>query len=408
MKKQKSVIMCTGGGGPAEPTAERYPRLNPSKNLAKHVLDPSGWSTKELSMEGVKQPSLRADASRRGNPPAVEPVPRDDRGVFARVAFTMAEILLSLTIIGVVAAITLPSLTGNINERTWATQKKALYARMSQAFPLLDSINTYDDAESFIAGALNTVTKINNVCSGDNIEDCGLPTTLSPLNATSVITSYGGSGGTNQYWSAIGVTDSMLGDLGTVGEGTSPSSRAATDMVAAFETGNGESIVLMYNPNCVPDQETSPKTLSEATGAEEWFKYVCVNMVYDLNSNKGPNTFGKDIGFMTVFYPTDSVVVSVVPDLNTSSYAIVGGSSSPSVTCASGDEYRAPNKFEAISMALNNKFMSGTNLSTTAPTFITSTKGADSSNTYVYKVEGTALKTSLPASATGSTRCVKR
>ena len=33
-------------------------------------------------------------------------------------AFTMAEILLSLTIIGVVAAITLPSLTGNINERT--------------------------------------------------------------------------------------------------------------------------------------------------------------------------------------------------------------------------------------------------------------------------------------------------
>ena len=46
-------------------------------------------------------------------------------------AFTMAEILLSLTIIGVVAAITLPSLTGNINERTWNTQRKALYARMS-------------------------------------------------------------------------------------------------------------------------------------------------------------------------------------------------------------------------------------------------------------------------------------
>ena len=40
-------------------------------------------------------------------------------------AFTMAEILLSLTIIGVVAAITLPSLTGNINERTWNTQRKA-------------------------------------------------------------------------------------------------------------------------------------------------------------------------------------------------------------------------------------------------------------------------------------------
>ena len=58
-------------------------------------------------------------------------------------AFTMAEILLSLTIIGVVAAITLPSLTGNINERTWNTQRKALYARFSQAIALMPALNGY-------------------------------------------------------------------------------------------------------------------------------------------------------------------------------------------------------------------------------------------------------------------------
>ena len=52
----------------------------------------------------------------------------------ALAAFTMAEILLSLTIIGVVAAITLPSLTGNINERTWNTQRKTLYTK--QAAPV--------------------------------------------------------------------------------------------------------------------------------------------------------------------------------------------------------------------------------------------------------------------------------
>ena len=55
----------------------------------------------------------------------------------------MAEILLSLTIIGVVAAITLPSLTGNINERTWNTQRKALYARFSQAIALMPALNGY-------------------------------------------------------------------------------------------------------------------------------------------------------------------------------------------------------------------------------------------------------------------------
>ena len=90
--KNRSVSICTGGGGAAEAT-EWHPNLNPCV-----------WTT---MMRG----------------------------------FTMAEILLSLTIIGVVAAITLPSLTGNINERTWNTQRKALYARFSQAIALLPALN---------------------------------------------------------------------------------------------------------------------------------------------------------------------------------------------------------------------------------------------------------------------------
>ena len=67
---------------------------------------------------------------------------------FKRCAFTMAEILLSLTIIGVVAAITLPSLTGNINERTWNTQRKALYARMSQAVALMPALNGFGEVKA--------------------------------------------------------------------------------------------------------------------------------------------------------------------------------------------------------------------------------------------------------------------
>ena len=43
--------------------------------------------------------------------------------------FTLAEVLITLTIIGIVAAITLPSLLVNVNEKAWNAQKKALYAR---------------------------------------------------------------------------------------------------------------------------------------------------------------------------------------------------------------------------------------------------------------------------------------
>lgn len=318
------------------------------------------------------------------------------KNIFSRkfVGFTMAEILLSLTIIGVVAAITLPSLTGNINERTWATQKKALYARMSQAFPLLDSVNSYDDAESFIAGALNTVTKINNVCSQENLEDCGINTSMYAAMNGGAASSFPAT------WSDLGISyqfsfDSASGD--TSDQTASKKSDANKAQIAAFETGNGESIVMYYNPNCVPDQENLP-----SAAGEDWFKYVCVNMVYDLNSNKGPNTAGKDIGFMTVFYPSDPVVVSAVPDISTSS--AVG-------TCNS-DEYRVPNKYESISMALNNMFINNKSVTDGSAVFQSSSKAATSAGAMqVYYAEKNMLK-AIAASSTNSgyksTRCVKR
>ena len=114
MRKQ-SVTICTGGGGRALPA--------------------------KLGIEDVS-PLCHAELVSASVPCRELPVTLDrSRNKFGMTfAFTMAEILLSLTIIGVVAAITLPSLTGNINERTWNTQRKALYARFSQAMPLMDAL----------------------------------------------------------------------------------------------------------------------------------------------------------------------------------------------------------------------------------------------------------------------------
>ena len=321
------------------------------------------------------------------------------RNIFKKAfgAFTMAEILLSLTIIGVVAAITLPSLTGNINERTWATQKKALFARMSQAFPLLDSINTFDSAESFIAGGLNTVTKINNVCAAANIQDCGIaPEAIATLNGdimTSFPYGWGGLGvAALDYGSAAGSGSAPFGS-GSGGGcycGSGSNWAGSSTDTAAFETGNGESVVLWYNAGCVPDQETAPSSGSYET----WAQYVCVNMMYDLNNNKGPNSVGKDIGFMTVFYPMDSIVVSPIPDLS---------NSSSNNTCLS-DEFRVPNKYEAASLALNQKSLSNQNAGSV--NYYTSSKAATSSSTYKIYINSGSFSGSTPSSAV--TRCVKR
>ena len=310
--KNRSVSICTGGGGPAEPVLQ---------------LDPNDWTT--------RKPYCHAELVSASVPCRELPVtPARFRNSLARLAkngtaksvvfalclrslaqfgmtlkemtrvcaFTMAEILLSLTIIGVVAAITLPSLTGNINERTWNTQRKALYARMSQAIALMPSLNGYGvlkeetdsagstsivdtAAETFITGGLAKVLKINNICDYEHLEDCGIP---------------------EKYNDILGSKKTFpkyIGDLNS--DFIAPISLLNTRL-AAFETANGESVAVFYNPYCnYIDESVAYYYHSQQT--------ICANLIYDLNGRKGPNTYGKDLGFITFIYPTNTLVLMPMP-----------------------------------------------------------------------------------------------
>lgn len=269
-------------------------------------------------------------------------------------AFTMAEILLSLTIIGVVAAITLPSLTGNINERTWNTQRKALYARFSQALALMPNLNSYgtlyaegvdasgssydavdNAAETFVTSGLATVMKINNICDSEHLEDCGIPTTVTTLTG-SVLNSF-----TTSY--------STLFAFNTLFSSSNTDVYATLDTkAAAFETANGESILVYYNPNCIPDMQES--------GEHYIQKKMCANFVYDLNGSKGPNTVGKDIGFISALYPSDPVVAAPMP---LTSIASSGATlSDAGELCKNQDsESRLPNRYELASMFFNRTLL---------------------------------------------------
>ena len=262
-----------------------------------------------------------------------------------RIAFTMAEILLSLTIIGVVAAITLPSLTGNINERTWNTQRKALYARISQAIALMPALNgfgtgeitideiTNDDfAINFVTAGLSKVLKINNICENENLKDCGLPSKLTRMYD-----------GTTLDW-PLKLWDLQEADGSRELFGTlTPNTKAA-----AIETQNGESIAIYYNPKCVS------KGMSEETSDYRyWDNDMCANLVYDLNGNKGPNTVGKDIGFITVFYSVDSLVVAPMPLPKNTSPSEVTLNEALNLCKTNDIDARLPNEQEMASLAIN-------------------------------------------------------
>ena len=277
-----------------------------------------------------------------------------DRRENQRCAFTMAEILLSLTIIGVVAAITLPSLTGNINERTWNTQRKALYARFSQAIALMPALNGYgilteetdsagstsiEDtaAETFITDGLSKVLKINNICDYQHLEDCGIASQI-----------------TNLAGSIISPFPAKMSDFNSELLSANASIYVGSDYshldtgAAAFETQNGESIVVFYNPNCTANMNFTSAYYTQAV--------MCANFVYDLNGTKGPNTVGKDIGFMSALYATDSNVVAPYPhigDTLTGVNQIDGGKACNNLD----NEYRLPNKDELASIFYNKNLI---------------------------------------------------
>ena len=274
-------------------------------------------------------------------------------------AFTMAEILLSLTIIGVVAAITLPSLTGNINERTWNAQRKALYARMSQAIALMPALNGYGTlteesssgasdavdtaAETFVTDGLAKVLKINNICDSEHLPDCGIVSSYTNI-AASVLSMPTTLYELNSYFRSASYNGQSYSGLDT--------------RAAAFETQNGESIVAFYSPNCKTVFLAGENT--DMYGNIQGFVQanMCANFIYDLNGSKGPNTVGKDIGFISVFNATDSVVVAPMPLNRDVPGSPIGWTSSIASECKKmDDDSRLPNIDELSAMFVNNELI---------------------------------------------------
>ncbi len=280
--------------------------------------------------------------------------------------FTMAEILLSLTIIGVVAAITLPSLMANINERTWNTQRKALYARLSQAIAMMPQIAGYgtltettnedgstvvtDTAtESFLTDGLSKVLKINNICDNTHLQDCGISATY------------------NDMLGSQKTLPTTLYELSSWFKNVSYSGSSYSTMdtkAAAFETQNGESIVAYYNHSCKYEylNEASLSANGNVFGFPQ--STMCVNFIYDLNGNKGPNTIGKDMGFITSFNSNVPIVVAPLP----SATSAVGPSvwaDAASLCTTQNSDIRLPNIDELSAMLINRHLINMSNSSST-------------------------------------------
>src|SRR5574344_1287216 len=85
--------------------------------------------------------------------------------------FTLAEVLITLGVIGVVAAITIPTLMNNTNDKELDTAKTTMNAKILEGLNQMrvnDAHTGYNTSEEF-ANALKKYMKVTQVCSNSDI-----------------------------------------------------------------------------------------------------------------------------------------------------------------------------------------------------------------------------------------------
>ena len=193
-------------------------------------------------------------------------------------AFTLAEVLITLSIIGVVAAMTMPTLINDINKKHWITGYKKAFSELSQIHQLLNSetggsymaeCNDFDDV--CLKNLFAEKMKVVEYCKETVPNKCQESSTY--LN--------GKTRGINQ------TTD-------------------VNDTWPTIVTASGYSVKFRFHINDCEDYSDNYPTQLPTCG---W-------MQIDVNGLKRPNVVGKDIYFLNIY--KNKLFPRYINDLNIS------------------------------------------------------------------------------------------
>jgi len=173
--------------------------------------------------------------------------------------FTLAEVLITLAIIGVVAAMTIPTLVANYQEKSWGTAATVFERKLTEAMRVMNANATlagHSTTESFV-NELAKNFKTTKICANDKLQDC----------FSSEVT-YG-----NEVVDMTKVKTAK--HFGQDEWGTE---------IIGTQFANGTTALIAYNPKCSQDPYSNTITGSD-----------CLAILYDTTGYKTPNTSGKDL-----------------------------------------------------------------------------------------------------------------
>ena len=180
--------------------------------------------------------------------------------------FTLAEVLITLGIIGVVASMTIPTLIQNYNTRVWNTGAKVFERKLEEALKTMNTQQTlagHTTTESFVE-ELSKHFKTNKICQNDELLDCFSETV---------------------YWGGGEATPEEV-DMNDIKKAKNFGQDDWDTNIVSVLFANGVSAMIAYNPtaSCTQDPYSN-----QITGSD------CLAILYDTSANKNPNTSGKDL-----------------------------------------------------------------------------------------------------------------
>ena len=180
-------------------------------------------------------------------------------------AFTLAEILITLAVIGIVAALTLPGLIQNHNEKAWSTAKDLWEKKLTETVRRmnLDGVMTGHDTTEDFMNTFKNYMKVIKTCDNNDINKCYSPKIVQ----------------TGSDSEPIEVETSDLKTAENLGN-----SEWGTNTMS-FVIADGTTVIMAYNPNCAYADPI------EDTGSQ----VSCLGFMVDVNGKKGPNRVGDDI-----------------------------------------------------------------------------------------------------------------
>ena len=183
--------------------------------------------------------------------------------------FTLAEVLITLAIIGVVAALTIPTLWAKIGTIVNSNRKEVIEDRLLEGLNQLNTLDNgmtasqYETTEDFVK-ALSKYYKMSQICGANDLQNCFPYSTIN-------------------YTDENGEATANVADLKT------PESFKLTSdeylAPAGFISAQGTPFIMLLKKDCIMDTGMAMKSIPTS----------CIQYMYDRNGTNNPNKLGTDI-----------------------------------------------------------------------------------------------------------------